>query len=156
MSRRKGFKKRIILPDPIYNSKLVSMIINKILKEGKKSIAQYIMYKSMEKIENTTKKDPLEVLQKAIENITPSVELKSRRIGGGTYNIPIDINKERGTSLGLSFLIKCARKRAGRKFISKLSLEIIDAYNNSGSSVKKKEELHKMALANKALASLRF
>lgn len=154
MSRRKSVKKRIILQDPIYNSKLANMIINKILIKGKKNLAQHIFYEAMKKIQEITNKDPLEILQKAINNITPIVELKSRRIGGATYQIPMEIKYERGISLAISFLIKSARRRPGRKMISKLSLEIIDSSNNIGNSVKKKDELHKSAEANKAFASL--
>nr|YP_010700403.1 ribosomal protein S7 [Phacus arnoldii]WCH63557.1 ribosomal protein S7 [Phacus arnoldii] len=156
MSRRKNAKKRIILKDPIYNSKLASMIINRILWEGKKNLAQYIFYESMKKVQETIKKDPLEILQRAISNITPIVELKSRRIGGATYQVPIEIKSDRGTSIALSFLIKSARNRPGRGMILKLSNELLDAYNNTGNSVKKKDELHKMADANKAFANLKF
>lgn len=156
MSRKKTTKKRTIIQDPIYNSKLASMVINKILVKGKKSLAQYIFYQSMKKIQGTINKDPLEILQKAIDNITPVVELKSRRVGGATYQVPIEIKHNRGTSLALSFLIKSARKRPGRNMITKLGNELIDAYNNTGNSVKKKDELHKTADANKAFASFKF
>nr|YP_009538642.1 ribosomal protein S7 [Phacus pleuronectes]AYQ93690.1 ribosomal protein S7 [Phacus pleuronectes] len=156
MSRRKTAKKRIILPDAIYNSKLVSMIINKIMCKGKKTLAEHIFYESMKKVHETTNKDALEVLEKAIENITPNVELKSRRIGGATYQVPTEIKSERGISLALSFLTKSAKKRPGRTMISKLGNELIDAYNNCGNSIKKKDELNKMALANKAFANFKF
>lgn len=156
MSRRKKSKRRIIMPDPIYNSKLASMLINKVLLKGKKTLAQYIFYESMKKIKEITNKEPLDVLLKAITNITPIVELKSRRVGGATYQVPIEIKQERGTSLALSFLIKSARKRPGRNMIFKLGNELIDAYNNTGNSVKKKDELHKMAEANKAFSSFKF
>lgn len=156
MSRRKTAKKRIIIPDAIYNSKLVSMIINKIMSKGKKSLAERIFYESMKKVNETTKKDALEVLERAINNITPIVELKSRRIGGATYQVPSEIKYERGISLALSFLIKSAKKRPGRTMISKLGNELIDAYNNCGNSIKKKDELHKMAEANKAFANFKF
>lgn len=156
MSRRKKSKKRIILPDPIYNSKLASMIINKVLLKGKKTLAQNIFYESMNKIKEITNKEPIEILQKAINNITPIVELKSRRVGGATYQVPIEIKQERGISLALSFLIKSTRKRPGRNMIFKLGNELIDAYNNTGNSVKKKDELHKSAEANKAFSSFKF
>lgn len=156
MSRRKKPNKLEIKQDPIYNSKLVSKVINKILLKGKKNTAQFIFYECMKKIKETTKKDPLEVLQKAITNITPLIELKSKRVGGATYQIPIEIKQDRGTSLALSILIKSARNRTGRSMISKLYLEIIDAYNNVGTSVKKRDEIHKQADANKAFASFKM
>nr|YP_010700377.1 ribosomal protein S7 [Flexiglena variabilis]WCH63510.1 ribosomal protein S7 [Flexiglena variabilis] len=156
MSRRRKAEKRISSPDPVYNSKLVSMIINKTLLEGKKNTAQHIFYESMKRVGESIKQDPLEILQKAINNITPVVELKSRRIGGATYQVPIEINFNRGTSLALRFLIKAARNRPGRNMIVKLGNEIMDAYNNTGNAVKKKEELHKMADANKSFASFKF
>lgn len=156
MSRRRTSEKRVITPDPIYNSKLASMIINKILLKGKKTIAQYIFYESMKKVQESLKQDPLEILQKAMTNLTPVVELKSRRISGATYSVPTEININRGTSLALRFLIKSARNRPGRNMITKLGNEIMDAYNNTGNAVKKKEELHKTADANKSFASFKF
>nr|ALP86091.1 ribosomal protein S7 [Phacus orbicularis] len=156
MSRRKKSNKLDIKQDPIYNSKLVSMIINKILLKGKKNTAQYILYESMKKLKETTKKDPLDVLQKAILNVAPLIELKSKRVGGATYQIPIEIKQERGTSIALSILIKSARNRTGRSMISKLYLEILDSYNNIGNSVKKRDEIHKQAEANKAFASFKM
>lgn len=156
MSRRKISKKRIIVQDPIYNSILVSMMINKILLNGKKSLAQNILYEVLKKIQISSKQDPIEILKKAILNATPVVEIKSRRIGGATYQVPIEIKKERGDSLALKFIIKAARNRPGKSMISKLENEIMDAYNNIGNSVKKKEEIHKMAEANKAFTTLKF
>lgn len=155
MSRRKNAKKRVIGVDPIYNSLVVSMIINKILTKGKKNLAQRIFYESIKRVKDSLKADPLEILEKAITNATPIVELKSRRVGGATYQVPIEIKKERGTSIALTFLIKSARKRPGKSMITKLGNEIIDAYNNTGNSVKKKEELHKMAETNKAFANFK-
>lgn len=156
MSRRKKSKKRIILQDPIYNSVLVSMMINKILLNGKKSVAQNILYEVLKNIKNSLNQDPLEVLNKAIVNATPIVEIKSRRIGGATYQVPIEVKKDRGNSLALKFIVKSARNRPGKSMISKLENEITDAYNNIGNSVKKKEEIHKMADANKAFTTLKF
>lgn len=156
MSRRKKSKKRIILQDPIYNSVLVSMMINKILLNGKKSLAQNILYEVLKNIKNSLNQDPLEVLNKAIVNATPIVEIKSRRIGGATYQVPIEVKKDRGNSLALKFIVKSARNRPGKSMISKLENEITDAYNNIGNSVKKKEEIHKMADANKAFTTLKF
>ncbi len=156
MSRRKKSKKRIILQDPIYNSVLVSMLINKILLNGKKSLAQNILYEVLKNIKTSLNQDPLEVLNKAIVNATPIVEIKSRRIGGATYQVPIEVKKDRGNSLALKFIVKSARNRPGKSMISKLENEITDAYNNIGNSVKKKEEIHKMADANKAFTTLKF
>lgn len=156
MSRRRTAKKRLILEDPIYNSTLVSMMINRILTEGKKSLAQRIFYEAMKNIKESSKQDPLEILKKAIVNTTPVIEVKSKRVGGATYQVPVEVKTDRGTSLALRFIIKAARNRPGKNMITKLGNEIIDAYNNTSNSVKKKEEIHKMAEANKAFSSMRF
>lgn len=156
MSRRRNAKKRQIIPDPIYNSNLVTMLINRILLKGKKTIAQQIFYEAMKNIKETSNQEPIEILKKAITNTTPIVEVKSRRIGGATYQVPIEVKPERGNSLALRFIIKSARKRPGKNMINKLGNEIIDASNNIGNAVKKKEEIHKMAEANKAFSTLRF
>jgi small subunit ribosomal protein S7 len=156
MSRRRNAKKRQIIPDPIYNSNLVTMLINRILLKGKKTIAQQIFYEAMKNIKETSNQEPMEILKKAITNTTPIVEVKSRRIGGATYQVPIEVKPERGNSLALRFIIKSARKRPGKNMINKLGNEIIDASNNIGNAVKKKEEIHKMAEANKAFSTLRF
>lgn len=156
MSRRKISKKRTILQDPIYNSVLVSMITNKILLNGKKSLSQNIIYEVLKKIQISSKQDPIEILKKSVSNATPVVEIKSRRIGGATYQVPIEVKKERGNSLALKFIVKSARNRPGKNMVSKLENEIMDAYNNIGNSVKKKEEIHKMAEANKAFTTLKF
>lgn len=159
MSRKKKFKKRTIKQDSIYNSKLISMIINKILKNGKKTIAQNILYNSMTKLKQKTKKDPLQIIEIAMKNITPSVEVKSRRVGGSVYPVPIEINAERGTSIALGFLIKSTKERneknSKNNFSDTLTNEILDASNNIGNSVKKKEELHKKANANKAFSKFK-
>ena len=156
MSRRRKSKKRIIAQDPIYNSILVSMMINRILLKGKKTIAQHIFYEAMKNIQETSQQDPLEILKKAVSNATPIVEVKSRRIGGATYQVPIEVKTERGNSLALRFIIKSARNRPGKNMVTKLGNEILDAYNNTGNSIKKKEEIHKMAEANKAFSTLRL
>ena len=155
MSRKKKTKKRLIANDPIYNSLIVSMIINTILLKGKKNLAQKIFYEAMKNIKQSTQQDPIEILKKAINNATPTVEIKSRRIGGATYQVPIEVKTERGNSLAIKFIIKSARKRPGKSIITKLTNEIIDSSNNSSNSVKKKEEIHKIAEANKAYASLK-
>nr|UXD06390.1 ribosomal protein S7 [Eutreptiella sp. CCMP389] len=156
MSRRRQAKKRRIVPDAIYNSTLVSLIINKILKNGKKTVAQQIFYQAMKKVEESVQQDSLEVLRQAIVNITPRVEVKARRVGGSTYQVPLEVKAERGTSLAVRWLVRSARLRPGRKMVSKLSNEIIDAYNNTGTAIRKREETHKMAEANKAFANFRF
>lgn len=156
MSRRRTAKKRLITPDPIYNSTLVTMLINRLLLKGKKTLAQQIFYQAMKKIEESTQQDPLEVLRQAVVNVTPLVEVKARRVGGSTYQVPLEVKADRGTSLALRWLIKSARTRSGREMVSKLSNEIIDAFNNTGAAVRKREEIHRMAEANKAYAQFRF
>lgn len=156
MPRRKAPEKKIIEPDPIYSSTLVAMMINRILWKGKKNLAQSILYEAMKNINSTTSKQPLEILEKAIQNATPIIEIKAKRVGGSTYQVPVEIRKERGKSLAIKFLIKAARKRAGKNIIIKLQNEILDAYNNTGNAVKKKEEIHKSAEANKAFSTLKF
>lgn len=156
MSRRRNAKKRQIVEDPIYNSTLVSLLINRILMKGKKTTAQKIFYQAMKKIEESTKQDSLEVLRQAVVNATPIVEVKARRIGGSTYQVPLEVKNDRGTSLALRWIVKSARTRPGREMVFKLSNEIIDAFNNTGASIRKKEETHRMAEANKAFANFRF
>lgn len=156
MSRRKKAKKRVLIEDAIYNSTLVSVIINKILLKGKKTVAERIFYGSMRKIQETTQQDPLEVLKQAVHNATPVVEVKPRRVGGATYQVPIEVKPDRGNSLAVKFIVKSARKRPGKDMISKLGNEILDAFNNTGSSVKKKEEIHRIAESNKAFTTIRF
>nr|YP_009244397.1 ribosomal protein S7 [Gelidium vagum]AMK96639.1 ribosomal protein S7 [Gelidium vagum] len=156
MSRRNTAKKRIIAPDPIYNSKLISMLISRILKHGKKSLAQRIIYEALEIIDNKTSYEPLEILEKAIRNITPLVEVKARRVGGSTYQVPIEVRAYRGTNLALRWLTRFASERSGKNMAIKLANEIIDAYNESGNSIRKKEETHRMAEANKAFAHYRY
>nr|AEQ94236.1 ribosomal protein S7 [Eutreptia viridis] len=156
MSRKKTSKKRQVFADPIYNSTLVTLLINKILLKGKKTISQKIFYQSMTKIKESTNQDSLEILRQAVLNITPRLEVKPRRIGGSTYQVPLEVKADRGTSLALRWLIKSARSRNGNEMVSKLTNEILDAYNNTGSSIRKREEMHKMAEANKAFANFRF
>ena len=156
MSRRNTARKRILTPDPIYESKLVNMLTSRILKHGKRSLAQRIIYESLEIIKNKTSYDPLEVLEKAIRNITPLVEVKARRVGGSTYQVPVEVRAYRGTNLALRWLTKFATERSGKNMAIKLANEIIDAYNESGNSVRKKDETHRMAEANKAFAHYRY
>lgn len=156
MSRRNTAKKRLIAPDPVYNSRLISMLIVRILKNGKKRIAQKITYEALDIIQNKTSNDPLTILEKAIRNSTPLVEVKARRIGGSTYQVPIEVRAYRGTNLALRWLTKFACTRSGKNMALKLANEIIDASNENGNTIRKKEETHKMAEANKAFAHYRY
>lgn len=156
MSRRTVSKKRPVAPDPVYQSRLVSLLVSHLLKEGKKSIAYRIFYASMTQIADTTSQDPLEVLRQAVLNITPKVEVKSRRIGGATLQVPLEVKSDRGTALALRWLLIAARGRSGRNMIAKLAAEILDASNNTGGAIRKREETHRMAEANKAFAQFRF
>nr|QCI08562.1 ribosomal protein S7 [Spermothamnion repens] len=156
MSRRNTSKKRVITTDPIYNSKLINMLIVRILKHGKKSLAQKIVYEALEIIHQKTSKDSLNIIEKAIRNTTPLVEVKARRIGGSTYQVPIEVRAYRGTNLALKWITKFAINRSGNNMAIKLANELIDASNENGNSIRKKEETHKMAEANKAFAHYRY
>nr|YP_009397505.1 ribosomal protein S7 [Dasyclonium flaccidum]ARW66691.1 ribosomal protein S7 [Dasyclonium flaccidum] len=156
MSRRNTAKKRKISPDPIYSSKLISMLTVRILKHGKKELAQKIIYKSLDIIKNKTTKNPLEILEKAVRNTTPLVEVKARRIGGSTYQVPMEVRAYRGTNLALRWITKFAIQRTGNSMSIKLANEIIDASNENGNAIRKREETHKMAEANKAFAHYRY
>ena len=156
MSRRNTSKKRTLLPDPLYNSRLVSMLTVRILKHGKKSLAQKIIYQSLNIIQQKTSTNPLEILEKAVRNTTPLVEVKARRVGGSTYQVPIEIRAYRGTNLALRWLTQFAKKRAGKNMATKLANEILDAFNDNGNTIRKREETHRMAEANKAFAHYRY
>ena len=156
MSRRNKAKKRQIYADPIYNSKLISMLSVRILKNGKKGLAQKIIYESLDIIKNKTQNEPLEILEKAVRNTTPLVEVKARRIGGSTYQVPMEVRAYRGTNLALRWITQFSIKRAGKNMPTKLANEIIDAANENGNAIRKKEETHKMAEANKAFAHYRY
>lgn len=156
MSRRNTAKKRIIIPDPIYNSKLISMLVARILKDGKKIMAQKIIYQTLDIIKNKTSKDPLLTLEKAIRNTTPLVEVKGRRVGGSTYQVPVEVRAYRGTNLALKWIAKFANARSGKSMAFKLANEILDASNENGNAIKKREETHRMAEANKAFAHYRY
>jgi len=156
MSRRNTAKKRIIIPDPLYNSRLVSMLTMRILKSGKKSLAQKIIYRSLDIIKEKTSIDPLEILEKAIRNATPLVEVKARRVGGSTYQVPMEIRAYRGTNLALRWLTQFAKKRSGKNMSIKLANEIVDTANDQGNTIRKREETHRMAEANKAFAHYRY
>ena len=156
MSRRSKPAKRIPLADPVYNSVDVSKFINRIMRRGKKSLAERIFYTTLEAIKERTNQDPLEVFQKAMSNATPLLEVKARRIGGSTYQVPIEVKADRGFALSSSWIIEAAKKRGGKSFTDKLTNEIIDASNGQGASCKKREDTHKMAEANKAFAHYRY
>jgi len=154
--RKRRAVKRDVLKDPIYNSKLVTKIVNTIMKDGKKGIAQTIFYDAMEIVKEKTNKESMEVLNAALENISPALEVKSRRVGGANYQVPIEVNADRKQALGIRWLINYARLRGGHSMAENLANEIIDASNNTGAAVKKREETHRMAEANKAFAHYRW
>jgi|TARA_B110000444_G_C18530822_1_gene451092 small subunit ribosomal protein S7 len=156
MSRRNISKKRFPQADPIYNSYLVSLLTARILKSGKKNLAQKIVHEAFEIIKSRTNQEPLEIFEKAVKNASPLVEVKARRVGGSTYQVPIEVNGFRATNLSLRWLINYSRERTGRTMAMKLANEIIDASNEVGSTIKKKEETHRMAEANKAFAHFRY
>ena len=156
MPRRGNVPKREILPDPIYNSKLVSRLINSVMLDGKKGVAQKVVYGAFDIIRDKQDKDPLEVFNAALENIMPSLEVKARRVGGATYQVPIEVRPERRITLGMRWLTTYSRARSERTMKERLAGEIMDAANNLGSAVKKREDTHKMAESNKAFAHFRW
>ncbi|MGO4988475.1 MAG: 30S ribosomal protein S7 [Gallicola sp.] len=156
MPRKGHIPKREVMPDPLYNDKVVTKLINNIMLDGKKGTAQTIVYKAFDIVKNETGEDALEVFYKALNNIMPVLEVKSRRIGGANYQVPIEVRPERRQTLGLRWLTTYSRNRGERTMIDRLAREIIDASNNSGASVKKREDVHKMAEANKAFAHYRY
>ncbi|WP_237037308.1 30S ribosomal protein S7 [Mediannikoviicoccus vaginalis] len=156
MPRKGHVPKRDVMPDPVYNDKVVTKLINNIMLDGKKGVAQSIVYGAFEKVAETTGEDALEVFYKALNNIMPVLEVKSRRIGGANYQVPLEVRPERRQTLGLRWLTTYSRKRGERTMVERLSKEILDAANNTGGSVKKREDVHKMAEANKAFAHYRF
>nr|YP_009057835.1 ribosomal protein S7 [Nephroselmis astigmatica]AID67734.1 ribosomal protein S7 [Nephroselmis astigmatica] len=156
MSRRSTPPKRPISPDPVYNSLLVQMVISHLLKKGKKALAYRILYDAMKQIEEMTQEDPLKILEEAVCNSTPRLEVKARRVGGSTYQVPLEVKPQRGTALALRWLLASARTRPGRDMVSKLANEIVDASNKIGNAVRKRDETHRMAEANKAFAHYRF
>lgn len=154
---RRGFTaKRDVLPDPVYQSKVVSKLINSIMLNGKKGVAQQIVYDAFDIMKEKTGKDPLEVFETAMNNIMPVLEVKARRVGGATYQVPIEVRPDRRQTLGLRWLTNYSRARNEKTMRERLSGELIDASNNAGSSVKKREDTHKMAEANKAFAHYRW
>ncbi|MBD1841609.1 30S ribosomal protein S7 [Coleofasciculus sp. FACHB-64] len=156
MSRRTVVKKRPVPPDSMYNSRLVSMMVRRIMHSGKKSIATGIIYDALKTIEERIGADPLETFEKAVRNATPLVEVKARRVGGATYQVPMEVRPDRGTALALRWLIQFARSRPGRTMAGKLANELLDAANETGNAIRKREETHRMAEANKAFAHYRY
>lgn len=156
MPRKGPVPRRDVLPDPIYNSKLVTRLINRIMIDGKKSVAQRILYNAFEIVRERTGKDPMEVFEAALKNIMPVLEVKARRVGGANYQVPVEVKPERRITLGLRWLVNYARLRGEKTMEERLAAEIIDASNNTGAAVKKREDTHKMAEANKAFAHYRW
>ncbi|RDU63502.1 30S ribosomal protein S7 [Helicobacter sp. MIT 14-3879] len=155
MRRRRAIK-RDVLGDPIYNNKVVTKFINKMMYDGKKSVVEKIMYDSLKKIEEKTNEKGIDIFIKALENVKPLVEVRSRRVGGATYQVPVEVRTERQQSLSIRWILEYARKRNERTMIDRLANELIDAANEKGSAFKKKEDVHKMAEANKAFAHYRW
>jgi small subunit ribosomal protein S7 len=156
MSRRNKAQRALVQPDPVYNSRLVTLLVSRVLKSGKKSIAQAIVYNSLEIISEKTEENPVLVLEKAVKNVTPQVEVKSRRVGGSTFQVPIEIRAYRGTNIALQWIKESAKGRSGKSMSFKLANEILDAVKDNGNAIKKKEQMHKMAEANKAFAHYRY
>ncbi len=156
MPRRRVAAKRRILPDPVYQDTIVAKLINDMMFSGKKSISEQIIYSAFEMIEGRTKEDPVKIFKKAIENVQPMIEVKSRRVGGSTYQVPVEVRPERRLALALRWIIQYSRSRSGRTMQDRLAGELMDAASNRGSAVKKREDVHKMAEANKAFAHYRW
>lgn len=159
MPRSGRVKKRILPPDPIYNSHLVTRLINRVMRQGKKTIAQKHIYGAFDLIRQKTKKEPLEVFQQALENVKPSMEVRPRRVGGASYQVPMPVRGDRRESLAIRWLVLAARTRPNREYHTykeKLAAELLDAYDNTGGAVRKKEEIHRMAEANRAFAHFRW
>ena len=154
--RRRKAEKRDVQPDPIFDDKLITRFVNNLMRDGKKSVARKIVYQAFEIIEERTGETGVEVFRSALQNSTPVVEVKSRRVGGATYQVPVEVRQERGTAIGMRWLIKAARSRNDKSMSLRLSRELIDASKNEGGAVRKKDETHRMAEANKAFAHFRF
>src|SRR5215468_9421325 len=156
MPRRREVPKREVLPDPLYQSQLVTKFINCVMERGKKSTAEQIFYGAMKQIEQKTGEEPLKTFKKAVENVKPVLEVKSRRVGGSTYQVPVEVNPFRRQSLAIRWLLQYSRERAGKTMTDRLADELIDAANLRGGAIKKKEDVHRMAEANKAFAHYRW
>ena len=156
MPRRREIPKREVLPDPLYNSQLVTKFINSLMVDGKKSTAEQIFYGAMKTVEDRAKDDPLKVFKKAVDNVKPALEVKSRRVGGSNYQVPIEVRPSRRNSLAIRWLISFSKTRGEKTMEDKLAGEILDAANNRGNAIKKREDTHRMAEANKAFAHYRW
>jgi len=156
MGRKKKTIDRGILPDPKYNSVVVSKFVNRMMWDGKRSLGLRIIHGALDNLQKKTEKEPLEVFLKALDNVKPVVEVKSRRVGGATYQVPVEIRETRREALGMRWIINAARSRSGKGMPDRLAAELLDAYNNTGTAFKKKEDTHKMAEANKAFAHYRW
>lgn len=156
MPRRREVAKREILPDPVFNSPLVAKFVNTLMWDGKKAVAEGILYGALNKVKERTGEDPLKLFKKAIENLQPKVEVKSKRVGGANYQVPVEVNAQRRTALAMRWLVNYARERGEKTMVDKLAAEVMDAASNKGLSVKKREDVHRMAEANKAFAHYRW
>jgi len=156
MPRKGSVPPRVVLPDPVHGNELLQRFINRLMLDGKKGKSETIVYKSLEQAAAKLETEPLEVFEKALSNIMPSVEVRPRRVGGQTYQVPMDVRPARRRTLALRWLVTFSRRRSGKSMIDKLAAEFVDAYNNTGNAVKKKEDTHKMADANKAFSHYRF
>ncbi|MCX7781909.1 MAG: 30S ribosomal protein S7 [Negativicutes bacterium] len=156
MPRKGAVPKRDVLPDPVYNSKLVTRFINKIMLSGKKGVAENIVYEAFDIIRAKTGKDPLEVFEQALKNVMPVLEVRARRVGGANYQVPVEVRADRRLSLGIRWLVRYSRERGEKTMRERLAAELLDASNGTGAAVKKKEDTHKMAEANKAFAHYRW
>ena len=156
MPRKGPAKRRVILPDPVYSNRLVTRFINRMMVDGKKSIAETIFYGALDQIETRSGKKGIDAFEQAVRNVMPQVEVKPRRVGGATYQVPMEIRADRKTSLALRWIVAAARRRSGKTMVDRLSAELTDAANNTGSAVRQREEKHKQADANKAFAHYRF
>ena len=156
MPRRGRFDKHELLPDPVYSSLLVSRFVNKLMMRGKKGLAERILYDTIDELERRAKRPGIEVFEQAVRNATPVIEVKPRRVGGATYQVPVEIKGDRRQSLAIRWILMAARKRTGRSMADRLAAELMDAANNTGTTIKRREDTHKMAEANRAFAHYRF
>jgi small subunit ribosomal protein S7 len=156
MPRRAEIQARLIVPDPVYNSPLVTQVINKVMTDGKKSVAEQIVYDALTRISEKTGKPPVEVLEQAVKTVTPVLEVKSRRVGGANYQVPVEVPQRRARTLAVRWLVDYARERREKGMVDKLSAEILDALNQQGGAFKKKDDVYRMAQANKAFAHYRW
>ena len=156
MSRKKTQPKKVVVPDPIFNSTIIPKLINSIMFDGKKVVAEKIVYEAIEKIKSKTKEEPINVFNEAINNIKPTVEVRSRRVGGATYQVPVEVKNNRAQALAIRWLVDASRKRKDKHMSDKIFNELFDAYEKKGAAVKKREDVHKMAESNKAFAHFRW